>query len=297
MGRKLVCWTIMALSLAACGANLPPLPPPTAQSELSEVSVQRQQLIDSAYALGPEDGLRITVYNHPDLSQEVAVAPDGSFAYPLLGKVQAAGLTVQELEQQLARRLADGYLVKPQLAVVITQYRNRHVYVLGAVRNPGVYPLPHSATLLELISRAGGVVPEVAGWSVLLVRPTEGANGNRGTAPAGQDNAVALHVDLEKLLAGQLPRPVSITSGDTIYVPPGGYFFISGQVARPGRYRLERGMTVEKAVTLAGGFTRFASQSRLRVKRVVAGQQGEFQAQPDDHLEVEDVIIVPESIF
>jgi polysaccharide export outer membrane protein len=104
-------------------------------------------------------------------------------------------------------------------------------------------------------------------------------------------------MDLEKLLAGQLPRPVSITSGDTIYVPPGGYFFVSGQVARPGRYRLERGMTVEKAVVIAGGFTRFASESRLRVKRVVAGQQGEFQAKPDDHLEVEDVLIVPESIF
>jgi polysaccharide export outer membrane protein len=286
----------MALFLAGCGTTLPPLPPPTAQSEISEVSIQRQQLTDSAYTLGPEDILRITVYDHPDLSQEVTITPDGSFSYPLLGKFQASGLTVQELEQQLTRRLADGYLVKPQLTAAITHYRNRHVYVLGAVRNPGVYPLPYSATLLELISQAGGVVPE-AGWHVLLVRATEGANGNSSTAPTGQENAVALHVDLEKLLAGQLPRSVSIASGDTIYVPPGGYFFVSGQVAHPGRYRLERGMTVEKAVVLAGGFTRFASQNRLRVKRVVAGQQGEFQAQPDDHLAVEDVLIVPESIF
>jgi polysaccharide export outer membrane protein len=260
------------------------------------VSLQRQQLTASAYTLGPEDVLRITVYDHPDLSLEVSVNPDGSFAYPLLGRLQAAGLTAQELEQQLVRRLADGYLVKPQLTVVVTQYRNRHVYVLGAVRNPGVYPLHHSATLLELISLAGGVVPE-AGWHIMLVRPTEGTNGNRGTAPTGQENAIALHVDLEKLLAGQLPRPVSIASGDTIYVPPGGYFFVSGQVARPGRYRLERGMTVEKAVTLAGGFTRFASQNRLRVKRVIDGKQEEFQAQPDDYLAVEDVLIVPESIF
>jgi polysaccharide export outer membrane protein len=266
------------------------------QSELSEVSIQRQQLTASAYTLGPEDVLRITVYDHPDLSQEVTVTPDGSFPYPLLGHFQAAGLTAQELEQQLARRLADGYLVKPQLTVAITQYRNRHVYVLGAVRNPGVYPLPHSATLLELISRAGGIVPE-AGWHVMLIRPAEGMNGNKDTAPAGQENTVALHIDLEKLLAGQLTRPVSIASGDTVYVPPGGYFFVSGQVARPGRYRLERGMTVEKAVVIAGGFTRFASQNRLRVKRVVAGQQEEFQAQPDDYLEVEDVLIVPASIF
>jgi polysaccharide export outer membrane protein len=211
--------------------------------------------------------------------------------------MQASGLTVQELEQQLTRRLADGYLVKPQLMVAVTHYRNRHVYVLGSVRNPGVYPLPYNATLLELISQAGGVVPE-AGWDVLLVRATEeGANGNKSMASAGQENAVALHLDLEKLLAGQLPRSISIASGDTIYVPPGGYFFVSGQVARPGRYRLERGMTVEKAVVLAGGFTKFAGQSRLRVKRVIAGQHEEFQAQPDDRLAVEDVLIVPESIF
>ena len=293
---RLVCWTMIALFLAGCGAPLPPLPPPTAQLELSEVSMQRQQLPDSAYTLGPGDVLRITVYDHPDLSQEVTLTPDGSFPYPLLGSLQAAGLTAQELEQQLARKLADGYLVKPQLTVAVTHYRSRHVYVLGAVRTPGVYPLPHKATLLELISQAGGVVPE-AGQYVLLVHPTEGSNSTSGTAPTGQENTTTLHVDLEKLLAGQLPQPVSIASGDTIYVPPGGYFFVSGQVARPGRYRLERGMTVEKAVTLAGGFTRFASQNRLRVKRVVAGQQGEFQAQPNDPLEVEDVLIVPESIF
>jgi polysaccharide export outer membrane protein len=139
-------------------------------------------------------------------------------------------------------------------------------------------------------------MPE-AGWYVLLVHPTEGANSTSGTASTGQENATTLRIDLEKLLAGQLPQTVSIASGDTIYVPLGGYFFISGQVVRPGRYRLERDMTVEKAVTLAGGFTRFASQNRLRVKRVVAGQQGEFQAQPNDHLAVEDVLIVPESIF
>ena len=90
---------------------------------------------------------------------------------------------------------------------------------------------------------------------------------------------------------------VEFYRGDTIYVPPAGYFFISGQVARPGRYRLERGMTVEQAITLAGGFNKFAGENRLRVKRVVAGQPGEFQAQLDDRLEADDVLIVPESIF
>lgn len=72
---------------------------------------------------------------------------------------------------------------------------------------------------------------------------------------------------------------------------------MTGEVVRPGRYRLERGMTVEKAVVLAGGFSRFASESRMRVKRLVAGQAKEFQARLDDRLQAEDVLIVPESIF
>jgi polysaccharide biosynthesis/export protein len=293
---RLVCWTIMVLFLAGCAQTFPPLPPPTAQSELSEVIVQRQQLVDSVYTLGPDDVLRITVYDHPDLSHEVTVAPDGSLTYPLIGKFRAAGLNVEALEQQLVRSLADGYVVNPQVAVTVTRYRGRHVYVIGAVQNPGVYPLQHNATLLEFISQAGGVTPE-AGWSVVLVRAGESANDSGSLTPAGQKNATALHIDLDKLFAGQLPQPIHLASGDTIYVPRVGYFFISGQVARPGRYRLERGMTVEQAIVLAGGFTKFAGENRLRIKRVVAGQAGEFQAQPDDRLEADDVLIVPESVF
>ena len=286
----------MVLFLAGCAQTFPPLPPPTAQSELSEVIVQRQQLADAAYTIGPDDALRITVYDHPDLSHEVTVAPDGSLTYPLLGKFHAAGLSVEALEQQLARSLADGYVVKPQVTVTVTRSRGRHVYVIGAVRSPGVYPLQHNATLLELISQAGGVTPE-AGWSVVLVRAGESANGSGNPTPAGQENATALHIDMDKLFAGQLPQPIRLASGDTIYVPQVGYFFISGQVMRPGRYRLERGITVQQAITLAGGFTKFAGENRLRIKRVVAGQPGEFQAQLDDRLESDDVLIVPESIF
>jgi polysaccharide biosynthesis/export protein len=92
-------------------------------------------------------------------------------------------------------------------------------------------------------------------------------------------------------------KPIGIASGDTIYVPTAGYVFVSGQVERPGQYRLERGTTVQRAITLAGGFTKFAATSRLRVKRSIAGKPQEFQAQLDDRLQAEDILIVPESVF
>jgi polysaccharide biosynthesis/export protein len=294
--RMLVCWTITALFLVGCASNLPPLPPSTARLELSEAIAQRQQLPNSTYTFGPEDVLRITVYDHPDLSHEVTIATDGAFTYPLVGKFQAAGLTVQELEQRLTQRLADGYLVNPQLAVTVLQYKSYHVYVIGAVQKPGVYPLHSGLTLLELISQAGGLTTE-AGWDALLVRATEGTNSSTVTPQASQQNPVAVQIDLDKLFAGQLPQPLHIASGDTIYVPLGGYVFVSGQVVRPGRYRLERSLTVHKAITLAGGFTQFAAEKNLRVKRAVAGKAREFQAHLDDHLQAEDVLIIPESIF
>jgi len=137
MGQKFIFEIALVMFLAGCAASLPPLPPPAARSPESEALASRQQIMDSAYTIGPADVLRITVYEHPDLSQEVLVNPDGAFAYPLLERIQAAGLTVHELEQRMVQRLAAEYLVNPQLAVTVVQSRSQQVYVLGAVRNPG----------------------------------------------------------------------------------------------------------------------------------------------------------------
>jgi polysaccharide export outer membrane protein len=297
VGRRLVCYTAAALFFAGCAsALLPPLPPAPEQSDLSEAVGQRQRLTESVYTLGPEDIIHITVYDHPDLSQDVTIAADGTFTYPFLGKFQAAGLTVQALEQQLTRRLADGYLVNPQLMVTLTQYRSQRIYVLGAVRTPGVYPLQHNATVVELLSQAGGVTPEAEGY-ILLMPAAEGSKSGAAATQTGQENSTALRISLDKLLTGQLPQPIPMASGDTIYVPLGGYFFVSGEVENPGRYRLERGMTVHKAITLAGGFSKFADRKRFRVKRTIDGESREYQAQLDDRLQTEDVLIINESIF
>jgi polysaccharide export outer membrane protein len=259
------------------------------------VQQHRPPLASPAYTINPEDVLRIMVQEQPELSLEAAVAPDGTFAYPFLGKVQAAGLTVPQLEGQMIERLANGYLVDPQLTVTVAQYRNRHVYLLGAVRAPGVYPLRHNATLVELLSQAGGPTPE-AGWYALVVRATEGQNGAARSPSGEQGRSVVMHIDLEKLMVGQIVEAAGLESGDTIYVPS-AFFFVSGEVQRPGRYPLERHTTVQKAVVLAGGFGRFAAKKRLLIKRLIDGQPQEFQVNMDDLLQAEDVLVVPESAF
>jgi polysaccharide export outer membrane protein len=240
--------------------------------------------------------LKVVIYDHPDLSQEVTISTDGTFVYPLIGTVQATNLTLRQLEEHMTQRLAKDFLVNPQLTINVLQRRSQHVYVLGAVRSPGVYPLKYNATLLELISEAGGLVEE-AGPYALLVSKNQESNGSTqrlDTAPPPQG---AVSVDLEKLLAGEIQPPLAVHANDTIYVPKRAYIFVTGQVQRPGRYMLERDTTARKAVILAGGFTQFAAKSRLQVRRKVGGELQDFQADIDDLLQAEDVLIVPESIF
>jgi len=140
--------------------SLPPLPP-------------------RARPQGPGDVLRITIYGHGDLPQEVVLAADGSFAYPFIGQVQAAGLTVPQLTAAMARRLEEGYLVAPQITMTVTQYSSQQVYVLGAVKSPGVQTLKRNTTLLELIAAAGGAEeprpePEQDGSGASKFRKTPG---------------------------------------------------------------------------------------------------------------------------
>jgi len=255
---------------------------------------QSRQDTGSDYTLGPEDVLRIIIYGHDDFSREVVLSSDGSFLYPFIGQVRAAGLTVQQLSEYMARRLEDGYLVAPQIAITVTQYRSQQVYILGAVKSPGVQTLKHNTTLLELISAAGGPTPE-AGQEVIIARAKE--NDERSRTGNRQGSTESIRVNLEKLLAGEVVQRIEIDSGDTVYIPKGEFFFISGEVQKPGRYLLERDITVAKAIILAGGPTKFAATKRATVQRLVKGQRLEYRADMNDILQSEDILVVPQSIF
>src|SRR5712691_13258655 len=163
--------------------SLPPLPPP-AQPSVPELVKPSRQGPSAEYTLGPGDVLRITIYGHGDLPQEVVLSSDGSFIYPFIGQVRAAGLTVPQLTESMARRLEEGYLVAPQITIAVTQYSSQQVYVLGAVKAPGVQTLKRHTTLLELIAAAGGPTPE-AGAEVLIARATpQDATRQAGPSPS-----------------------------------------------------------------------------------------------------------------
>lgn len=295
--RALLGCVVLALGIGGC-ASLPALPAPAERPPLSGMGEEQRQTPTMGYTLGPGDVLRVSVYDNPDLSQEVTIAADGAFPYPLIGRVQAADLSVPQLESLLAKRFADGYLVSPQVGVTVTQHKSQQVYVMGAVKTPGPYAIQRQTTLLEALSAAGGPTPE-AGFEVILTHAADKQALPSGTSKvsAAVNGQPAMRVSLEQLMAGGVPQRITLQDGDVVYVPTAAFVYLSGEIQRPGRYRLEKETTIQKAVTLAGGFTKFAATKSMTVQRMVNGKRLDFQAGPDDLLQAEDVVVVRPSLF
>src|SRR3954451_21584517 len=93
------------------------------------------------YVIGPQDVLAIQVFDQADLGGKYTVETDGTFSFPLVGRITAGGLTLRTLEGELRKKLADGYFRTPQVSVAVEQYRSQRVFVVGEVRNPGPVPL------------------------------------------------------------------------------------------------------------------------------------------------------------
>lgn len=255
------------------------------------------------YEVGAEDILKVTVFGHEDLSLNVIVQPDGMFLFPLIGRVKANGLTTRELEQKLALLLSQGFIRNPQVSVSVHEYRSKTIHVVGEVSRPGSYPLSESRTLVEVLSRAGPLLPG-AGAEIVVIHPATPSQGPllpqdvEGRAGDPQRPAAQVtRVDLRRLQAGEMVQNVALRPGDTVFVPQAPRVFVTGEVRNPGAYAFMPGMTVRQAVSLAGGFTEHASTGRLKVVRQAGGKPREIKLKIDDVVEPGDTVVVKESWF
>lgn len=163
----------------------------------------------SDYCLQPEDVVRITVYEQADLTTKTRISSTGEIAFPLLGKIKAAGLTVSELRNKIEKLLAKDYLVDPQAQVFIEEYHVKQVSVLGAVQKPGKYDMytERETTVLEAIAMAEGFsdVANVNGTRIIR---------NENGAP----RVIPIKVtDITK--KGMKEKDILLKPGDIIFVP------------------------------------------------------------------------------
>jgi len=240
----------------------------------------------SDYVVGPKDKLAVTVFDEPALTKVLTVDGDGTFDFPLIGRVLAAGLTVRTIQDDVTAKLRKDFLVNPQVAIEVETYRSQSVYVTGQVRIPGSVPLTGRMTVMEALARAGSPMPDAGSYLVINRRPESDA-----AVPAQE------RISMSDLQNGRV-QTIALHDGDTIFVPKAETFFVTGQVRNPGPYLLEGDVTVSRALSMAGGVTERGSRSRVRIMRVVDGRQVVVKdVKPDDLVKPGDSIDVLTRLF
>ena len=245
------------------------------------------------YVIGAQDVLQIAVFNQADLGGRYVVEADGTFSFPLIGRITAAGLTLREFEQALNKGLADGYFRVPQVTVAVDQYRSQRIFVLGEVRQPGTYPLTGDMSLIEALASAGSTTPASSGEAVIV----RSAEADGPVLPGEDAGSEVIRVDLRAFQSGAVSQNVTLRDGDTVFIPRAETIYVFGEVKNPGSYPIQRDTTVLQALSLAGGVTRFGALNRVRVVRLVEGEQIEIRVKVTDVVQPGDTLIVPERFF
>ncbi len=240
------------------------------------------------YRLGTDDKIQLSVGGHPDLLTQVVVQSNGMITAPLVGEIQAAGRTVQELAAEVAALLETDFLVNPQVDVQVKEYNSQYVLVTGQVMKPMRVPLQGGTTLQEIIAEAGGLT-SLAGSRIVVAESRKSADG-------GKRSRV---VDRQQFEAGM--THVVPGHGSIVHVEKIAYAYIQGEIAKSGTIQLEPGMTLLKAIAINGGLTEWADRKAIRILDDNAGMEArvynlkriQAQKDPDPLLKEGQMIIVP----
>ncbi len=205
MGRRVVLWNMLGagisvLILAACGS--------TDLAKQASAKAKADAYITGDYKIGSEDVLEVIVWKNPDLTKVVSVRPDGKISLPLIGDVEAEGLTVAQLKKALEVRLKE-YKETPNVSVVVEQVNSYGVYVLGEVAKPGRYQLKTYTTVLQAISTAGGFTTYAAKNKIFVLRKSS----NTGAE-------IRINVSYDDIVSGEdSSKNILLVPGDTVVVP------------------------------------------------------------------------------
>ena len=161
------------------------------------------------YAIQKEDVLTITIYDEPDLTTKARVNSSGEISFPLIGSIKVAGYTVNQLKEDIEKKLQDGYLVNPNVNIFVEEYHKKKVYIMGAVNKPGAYDVPRDkkTSIMEVISMAEGFTSSAAINGTKIMRKVD-----------GQDTVIQVKIS-DIMKKGRKEDDIEVLADDVIMVP------------------------------------------------------------------------------
>jgi len=261
------------------------------------VSPVRAQNPDSKdFIVGPEDVLEVQVWDNKDLNQVIFVRPDGKASLPLVGQIQVAGKTVQELQDYLAAAYAKT-IKSAAVTVIIKEIKSRPVYLVGGfgkpgVIQPGVIQLTRDLTLIQAVALAGGVTPSADLEKGFVLRKEK-----------------VIPVDFTKLMqTGDVSQNLKLEPGDSVVAPLADLVYVQGEVKTPGAVKYMQDLTVLMAISQVGGFTPRAAGGRVDILRGKGEKKERIRVDvdkvsrapednPDVLLKPNDIVLVPQRLF
>jgi len=267
-------------------AQKPATPTPAASEGVPKPPAGSTQL-----KLGSGDLVEVNVYNVPELATKTRVSSSGDLYLPLVGYVHVADLAIEEAQNLIEKRLADGGFVRdPHVSILIDEFSSQGVSMLGEVVKPGIYPVMGDRRLVDMLTAAGGLTDK-AGREVTII--------HRDQPDKPQE------VELARTLTSNPESNVPVFPGDSVEVHRAPIIYVVGDVGRPSGLQVDNGrLTVLQALALAGGANRTAKLNDSRILRKSEGPNGitETKVQlkkileaksPDIPLQANDILFVP----
>jgi polysaccharide export outer membrane protein len=253
-----------------------------------------------AQKIGPRDLIAIQVYDSPELTRTVRVGADGYIRLPMLKQqLRAEGLMPNDFEGVTAKALAEeGLIVDPFVTVTVVEYSSRPISVAGAVKTPLTFQASAPVTLLEAVTRAGGLTPE-AGSEILVSKMQPGLD--------GLPTSLMQRIPIKALIDLADPEAnLKLTGGEEVRVPEAGRVFVVGNVKRPGAFEVRDGAetSVLRVLALAEGLTPLANKQAFIYRKEASGSKNEIPIElgkimdrkaPDAALLPNDVLYIPDN--
>lgn len=261
------------------------------------------------YTLGTDDQIMIKAPQIAQMNERpFRVDADGFVTLPIVGRVRAGGLTVQAFEKELVARLRE-YVRDPQVFITLAQFRSEPIFLVGAFRAPGIYPLSGRRTLVEMLTVAGGLQPNASRRIKVTRRNDYGPVPLPNAIENTEKKISTVEINLDDLSSNVSPEEdIVLQPYDIISVERAERVYVSGRVGKPVSIELgeRNSISVGQALTEAGGFAPEAKRSEVRILRLISGTDRRAQIlidgdrlfagkERDFPLLPNDILFVPDS--